>query len=196
MSAPRRPNRGPSAGPANRRALLAAALEVFSEGGIDAPLSAVAKRAGVGQGSLYRHFPDRVSLALAAFEDNVAQLEATAADPACTLDDLLAEITRQTIESIAFVDIVTAHSGDAASPGDARLDAVAERVKATLAGALRRAHRAKTVPPSVTVDDLMLAVGMVAALLAKTPPADRRATADSAWALLRRALKVTSHSGH
>ena len=33
--------------------------------------SAVAKRAGVGQGSLYRHFPDRTALAAAVFEENV-----------------------------------------------------------------------------------------------------------------------------
>ena len=57
----RRANRGRAAAKANRRALVAAALEVFAEGGIDAPLSAVAKRARVGQGSLYRHFPDRVA---------------------------------------------------------------------------------------------------------------------------------------
>src|SRR6185436_19562981 len=104
----RRANRGRAAAEGNRKALGAAALEVFAEGGIEAPLSAVAKRAGVGQGSLYRHFPDRVSLALAAFEENVAELEAAATDPGATLDSLLAVITQQTIDSIAFVDIVTA----------------------------------------------------------------------------------------
>lgn len=181
MTGPRKANRGPSAAQANRRALVAAALEVFAERGIDAPLSAVAKRAGVGQGSLYRHFPDRVSLALAAFEDNVADLEAMAADPTCTLDDLLAAITRQTIDSVAFVDIVTA------AAGDPRLEAVVTRVKATLARALHEAHRARTINEAVTADDLMLAVGMVAALVARIPAAHRRKTADSAWAMLRRA---------
>ncbi|HAN25892.1 MAG TPA: TetR/AcrR family transcriptional regulator, partial [Microbacterium ginsengisoli] len=60
-----RPNRGRAAGPANRAALLAAAREVFGEQGLSAPLSAVARRAGVGQGSLYRHFPTRTALAAA-----------------------------------------------------------------------------------------------------------------------------------
>ena len=60
---PTKANRGPSAGPENRRALIAAARAVFAESGYSAPLSAVARRAGVGQGSLYRHFPDRVALA-------------------------------------------------------------------------------------------------------------------------------------
>jgi AcrR family transcriptional regulator len=162
--------------------LLAAALEVFAEGGIDAPLSAVAKRAGVGQGSLYRHFPDRVSLAVAAFEDNVAEIETLAADPECTLDDLLAAITTKTIDSVAFVDIVNA------TPADPRVHAVAERVRATLADALRAAQNAGSVPRSVAADDLMLAVSMVAALVARTPVAERRKTADHAWSLLRRAI--------
>ena len=66
-----RTNRGPAAAAGNRRALIAAAREVYAVGGLGAPFSAVAKRAGVGQGSLYRHFPDRTALAVAVFEDNV-----------------------------------------------------------------------------------------------------------------------------
>ena len=59
---PGKANRGPIAGPSNRRALLAAAREVYRDVGFNAPFSAVARRAGVGQGSLYRHFPDRIAL--------------------------------------------------------------------------------------------------------------------------------------
>ena len=163
---------------------MTAALEVFAEGGIDAPLSAVAKKAGVGQGSLYRHFPDRVSLALAAFEDNVAELEVMAAEPGCTLDQLLEAITRQTIDSIAFVDMVTTGTADA------RLEAVSDRVKETLAGPLRAAQQSGRVQKSLTADDLMLAIGMVAALVAKTPAASRRDTADGAWALLNSGIRA------
>ena len=67
----RKPNLGPSAGPGNRRALIVAAREIFAEDGLAAPFSAVAKRAGVGQGSLYRHFPDRLALAVAVFDENI-----------------------------------------------------------------------------------------------------------------------------
>jgi AcrR family transcriptional regulator len=183
VTASRRPNLGRGAAQSNRRALVAAAAEVFAEGGIDAPLSAVAKRAGVGQGSLYRHFPDRVSLALAAFDDNVAELEAMAADAACTLDHLLTAITRQIIDSVAFVDIVTT------TTADPRLEAVVQRVTATLAAPLRQAHRARTVRRSVTTDDVMLAVGMVAGVLARTPAAERVPTAERAWSLLWRAMR-------
>jgi AcrR family transcriptional regulator len=47
---------------ANREKLLDAASEVFSDGGVDAPLNLIAARAGVGKGTLYRHFADRDSV--------------------------------------------------------------------------------------------------------------------------------------
>jgi AcrR family transcriptional regulator len=183
MAVGRRENRGRSAAADNRRALVAAAVEVFGEQGYHAPLSAVAKRAGVGQGSLYRHFPDRVGLALAVFEDNVSLLEELAGQPGTTLEHLLTRITEQTIASIAFVDIITARAADA------RLTTVTDRVRAVLTDALGEAQRAGRIRRSLRTEDVMLAVGMVAALIAKVPSADRRATADASWALLREALR-------
>lgn len=46
----------------NRDQIVAAALELFREVGIDVPMDEVARRAGVGVGTLYRRFPDRDSL--------------------------------------------------------------------------------------------------------------------------------------
>src|SRR6266702_50844 len=46
----------------NRDAIVAAAREVFSEQGLEAPLEEIARRAGVGIGTLYRRFPTRVDL--------------------------------------------------------------------------------------------------------------------------------------
>ena len=46
----------------NRRRILDAAEEVFAEEGINVPIDAVAERAGVGVGTLYRHFPTKESL--------------------------------------------------------------------------------------------------------------------------------------
>jgi AcrR family transcriptional regulator len=179
----RRGNRGPSAAADNRRALVAAAREVFGEQGFDAPLSAVAKRAGVGQGSLYRHFPDRVSLALAAFEENVAEVEELASDPSRTLDDLLRRVTEQTIESVAFVELVLA-AGD-----DERLAQVTARLRQALGGPVREARRTGVVRPSLRMDELMLAIGMMASVVARTAPDERRRTARSCWRLLDRSLR-------
>lgn len=182
MAVVRRTNRGPSAAAGNRAALIAAAREVFATAGYDAPLSAVARAAGVGQGSLYRHFPDRTSLALAVFEDGVAALEALAAEPCATLDDLLALITEQTIASTAFIEMVSAY-GD-----DLRIIAVRDRVAKVLDGKLAAARRAGHVRADLTTEDLILAVGMFAAVLTMRPAPARRVAAARAWALLRKGM--------
>src|ERR1700753_2565089 len=58
----------------NRERILEAAKAVFSAGGPDASLEAVARRAGVGIGTLYRHFPTREALFEAVYRREVGQL--------------------------------------------------------------------------------------------------------------------------
>jgi AcrR family transcriptional regulator len=58
----------------NRERLLAAAQELFAEPGADVTREAVAKRAGVGVGTVYRHFPSRDALVEAACRSDVAEL--------------------------------------------------------------------------------------------------------------------------
>jgi AcrR family transcriptional regulator len=182
MSQARRPNRGPSAAAENRAALIAAAREVFAAAGIDAPLSTVARVAGVGQGSLYRHFPDRVSLALAVFEDSMAGLEGLAAEPGTTLDDLLTLITEQAITSTAFVDMMVLAQVD-----DARIRMLQRRLADLLADGLMKARLAGEVRDDVTVEDMRMTVSMAIAVLPRMAPDEaRRETAERAWKLLRR----------
>lgn len=65
---------------ANRARIVTAAQEVFGEHGVDAPLSDVAKRAGVGIATLYRRFPERSDLVEEAFRDAFARYERNAQD--------------------------------------------------------------------------------------------------------------------
>lgn len=58
----------------NREKLLAAAHDVFSAGGPDASLEKVARTAGVGIGTLYRHFPTREAMFQAVYKHEVDQL--------------------------------------------------------------------------------------------------------------------------
>jgi AcrR family transcriptional regulator len=58
----------------NRAQILAAARELFADHGSGAPLEEVAQRAGVGIGTLYRHFPDRQALMRAVAVDVLAQV--------------------------------------------------------------------------------------------------------------------------
>jgi AcrR family transcriptional regulator len=64
----------------NRDRLVSAAQEVFGEQGAGASLEDIAKRAGVGPGTLYRHFPTRAALQEAAYRDAVERLCAAGAD--------------------------------------------------------------------------------------------------------------------
>ncbi|WP_035720623.1 TetR/AcrR family transcriptional regulator [Bradyrhizobium sp. ARR65] len=58
----------------NRERVLEAAKAVFSAGGAEASLEAVARQAGVGIGTLYRHFPTREALYEAVYRREVEQL--------------------------------------------------------------------------------------------------------------------------
>jgi len=64
----------------NRERLLAAAMQAFAEEGEEVALESVAARAGVGIGTLYRHFPNRDALVVAAYQNEVDELCAAAAD--------------------------------------------------------------------------------------------------------------------
>ena len=55
----------------SRAKLLEAATAAFAENGADAPLEDIARRAGVGIGTLYRHFPTRVDLQAAVYQSQV-----------------------------------------------------------------------------------------------------------------------------
>ncbi|MBD0673520.1 TetR/AcrR family transcriptional regulator [Streptomyces sp. CBMA156] len=93
---PAQPSRNRSAGtPApgqradarnNRARLLRAAREAYTLNGTDVPSSAIARRAGVGAATLYRHFPTRDSLIAAAFSEQLGQCVA-ALDEALQDDD-------------------------------------------------------------------------------------------------------------
>lgn len=69
----------------NRERLLAAAAAAFAEHGADAPLEDIARRAGVGIGTLYRHFPTRLALQEGVYRNQVetvcARGRELAADP-------------------------------------------------------------------------------------------------------------------
>jgi AcrR family transcriptional regulator len=58
----------------NRRQLIDAAARAFAEDGGDVPMEEIARRAGVGVGTLYRRFPDRDALVLAVAQDSLQGL--------------------------------------------------------------------------------------------------------------------------
>jgi AcrR family transcriptional regulator len=73
---PNRPKRADAR--RNYDKLVSAAREVFAEQGTDATLEEISRRAGVGIGTLYRHFPARENLVEAAYYDGVEEVATSA----------------------------------------------------------------------------------------------------------------------
>ncbi|WP_371750376.1 TetR/AcrR family transcriptional regulator [Streptomyces sp. NBC_01283] len=167
-------NQGRRVAARNRAALIAAAREVFAEQGLDAPLSAVARRAGVGQGSLYRHFADRIALASAVLDENVQQIEQAADEPDADLSSVLGVVTWHLTRSTAFVDLLRIRG----ARGDSEQAlALAGRVHSVLSRCLPAGHR-------LSADDAMLAVAMVSGAVNGPTPDEREGRALAAWRLL------------
>jgi len=141
----------------NRARIIAAAAEVFRESGAGAPLDLVAHRAGVGRGTLYRHFPDRGALIAAVLEMRMEALEQYAATyPGDDLvEHLLVAICRLQLDAPGLFTAVRATAGPQAT-----LEAVAAHAQALLSGALDRAQRAHTVRDDVFLTDVLLAIAM------------------------------------
>lgn len=173
-------NRGPAAAAGNRAAILAAARVLFAEQGYAVPLNAIAKAAGVGQGVLYRHFPERLDLAAAVFEDNFAELERLASStpgPEC-FAVVWRQLVAYTVESSAFVEmVITARSQ---LPDDVS----EERLGALVAEPLARAQVAGLADPAWTPDDILLVEHMIhGVVIAQLDPA-------TAMDAVRRALTL------
>lgn len=95
----------------NRERVLEAAKAVFSEGGAEAGLEAVARRAGVGIGTLYRHFPTREALYEAVYRREVEHLAGLAQNFAASYPPL--DALRRFIQ--ALLDLVATKKGMAAA---------------------------------------------------------------------------------
>lgn len=174
----RPPNQGPKAAARNRAALVAAAREVYAEHGLDAPLFAIARRAGVGQGVLYRHFPDRAALSAAVLEENVCQVEEAAAADGARLAGVLGVLTWHMAESAAFIGLMHADGTSNGSETRPYALALSERVERALRGHLPVGHRLETA------DDLMLAVAMVSGAATGPGHEERERRVLAAWRLL------------
>lgn len=159
-SAPRI-NRGPAAAAANRRALLAAARRLFAQRGYDVPLHAIAREAGVGQGVLYRHFPRRVDLALAVFDENMDRLEAASATVGSgSFERLWWRLVDEIVASAAFVEMAVHARREIAEATPV------DRLRGLLERHLPLAIATGEVSPSLTVDDVQAAIRMVYGLVA------------------------------
>jgi AcrR family transcriptional regulator len=161
----------------NRERVLAAAEAAFGEKGASVPLDEIAARAGVGAGTVYRHFPTKQSLFEAIVLGRLERLVEAARersseeDPGEALFAFLGHMHAQSRESRALKDALAGAGFDAKV---AASSALAE-LRAALAELLSRAQRAGAARTDIDVEDLMAI--LAAAFLAE---ATRRADAERA----------------
>ena len=147
----------------NREKLLGAATELFAASGKDVSLDAVAKRAGVGIGTLYRHFPTRDALVEAAYRNEVAHLCEAAAE---LLSDQAAEVALAEWMN-RFVSYSTAKKGmrDALQSVVAGGSDLFADTRGQIVGAitllLAAGVEAGTLRSDVDAEDVMRAMGAV-----------------------------------
>jgi AcrR family transcriptional regulator len=128
----------------NLDALLKAAMAVFAKSGVDAPIRAIAEKAGVGVGTVYRHFPERSDLIAAVFR---REIDACAdAAPVLAAEHEPDEALRRWVER--YVNFIAAKRGLAAAlhSGDPAYDVLPtyfeKRLRPALEGLLNSAASA------------------------------------------------------
>ncbi len=157
----------------NRQLVLAAARDLFAERGLEVSMDEIARRAGVGVGTVYRRFPDKAVLIDALFEDRLETL----------VDIATQSLTREDPwEAVAwfmegYVALQVADRGLRqlllSSPhGEHRAQRARSRIKPVVDELLRRAQDSGELRPDVAGSDVALLQFMLAALVDYTHEVD------------------------
>jgi AcrR family transcriptional regulator len=150
----------------NRERVLRTAQQLFAKDGLAVSLDEIARSAGVGPGTVHRHFPSKEALYLAVAIDQLEQLVAEAKVLAATGDP--AALFTQLSRMMAMgAENVAVKSALVAAEFDLRTAApqVAADLTHQVSDLLDRAHSAGVVRPDVTVDEVMaLVAGAFAAI--------------------------------
>lgn len=146
----------------NRQTLLDAAAAVFVTSGVDAPIRAIAARAGVGMGTIYRHFPTRADLVVAVYRHQVDTCAEAGPSLLTDADSPLAAL-RQWVD--LFVDfLVTKHGlANAMQSDSSGFDALhayfLDRLVPVCAQLLDAAVDADEIRPGTHAYELMRGIG-------------------------------------
>jgi AcrR family transcriptional regulator len=170
----------------NRERVLRTAQQLFATEGLGVSLDEIARRAGVGPGTVHRHFPAKEALYLAVAIDEIEKLVAeaevlAAADDPAALFALLSKMMANGAEN------VTVKSALVAAEFDLRTAApdVAADLTGHVADLLDRAHAAGAVRDDLTVEEVMaLVAGAFAAIRHAGAETSRKRSAHLAQIIL------------
>jgi AcrR family transcriptional regulator len=141
----------------NRERLVASARELFAGAGVDVPVEEITRHAGVGMGTLYRHFPTKEDLIDAVLEDAFGEL-AGAAEQAAADDDAWGGFTSFLERALALhaanrglKDVLATRA-----QGRERAAAMRARIRGPLRRLIERAQEQGTLRQDFTAADLPL----------------------------------------
>ncbi|MEU6914302.1 TetR/AcrR family transcriptional regulator [Streptomyces olindensis] len=143
----------------NRERILEVALVELSRSA-EVPMSVIAKKAGVGQGTLYRNFPNREALVLEAYRHEVQQLTDSAVEllktrePDEALRAWMDRLARFIMAKTGLADALRQVIGATGGPGSSGYSLVYGSIEFLLDAN----HEAGTIRPDVTADDFLRAV--------------------------------------
>lgn len=150
----------------NQQTLLTAAAAVFVTSGVDAPIREIAARAGVGMGTIYRHFPTRADLVVAVYRHQVEACAEAGPTLLADVDSPFAAL-RQWVD--LFVDfLVTKHGlANAMHSDSGGFDALhtyfLDRLVPVCAQLLDAAVEAGEIKPGTHAYELMRGIGNLCA---------------------------------
>lgn len=148
---------------ANREAIIEAAKNLFADVGVDVPVRRIAAEAGVGMGTLYRHFPDRMSLMIGVADKVYEHLDAAAGrceqawehDSESAWEDFVRELAALRLGRLLMQVGANSELFEAGGQGPALRERALERISRVL----ERAHAAGLVREDV--DPVRFQVGVV-----------------------------------
>ncbi|WP_039799544.1 TetR/AcrR family transcriptional regulator [Nocardia araoensis] len=141
----------------NRALVLAAAQRAFAEEGASVSLVEVARRAGVGAGTVYRHFPTKGALLEAVMQQRIDRLAKMAADhlaapdPGTAFFDFCTAVIATTPDNQALCDLVQSDDGWPR----ALIQSAGVRFHGALAALLAAAQREGAVRADIELDDVL-----------------------------------------
>ena len=147
----------------NRDSILRAAESVLAAEGVDAPIDDIARQAGVGVGTVYRHYPTKEALLRAIIVSRIEPM-VTAAREACSAADpgeAFFRVLRMLSEEFSSFRAVADTIASSGFDMEAAKKDLSRDLKATMAELLQRAQQAGRVRTDIAVDDVaMLMAGL------------------------------------
>jgi AcrR family transcriptional regulator len=184
----------------NRERILAAATAAFAADGLSVPLDEIARQAGVGPGTLYRHFPAKEALWEAVLLDRLERLAAEAEELHLASDPgeaLLGFIDRLVAEAAPKRDLADALAS-AGADVSATLAGTAGRLREAIGALLAAAQRSGPVRGDIGLAELMALLSGILFALRGRPgdqPDPQRVAAVLRDGLLSPAEQGTGHAG-